>query len=114
MIKDNKIWLGATIHSGDREFQIPPEYPVTASGWRMDEFGNKFIRVKGVRWFSNLEHGRRHHPLALMTMEDNLRYNKKMKGKEAYERYDNYNAIEVPSRNKTPCGRWRLCCAHDT
>ena len=102
LIKDNKIWLGATIHSGDREFQIPPEYPVTASGWRVDEFGNKFIRVKGVRWFSNLEHGRRHQPLALMTMEDNLRYNKKMKGKEAYEHYDNYDAIEVPFTNAIP------------
>ena len=102
LIKDNKIWLGATIHSGDREFQIPPEYPVTASGWRVDEFGNKFIRVKGVRWFSNLEHGRRHQPLALMTKEDNLRYNKKMKGKEAYDRYDNYDAIEVPYTNAIP------------
>ncbi len=46
LIKDNKIWLGATIHSGDREFQIPPEYPVTASGWRVDEFGNKFLYAK--------------------------------------------------------------------
>lgn len=77
LIKENKMWLGATIHSGDREFKIPPEYPITAAGWRIDEFGNKYIRVKGVRWFTNLEHGRRHQPLVLMTLEDNLRYNKK-------------------------------------
>jgi len=102
LIKDNKMWLGASIHSGDREFQIPSEYPITAAGWRVDTLGNKYIRVKGVRWFSNLEHGRRHQPLALMTMEDNLRYNKKMKGKKAYDRYDNYDAIEVPYTNAIP------------
>ena len=102
LIKDNKMWLGASIHSGDREFQIPSEYPITAAGWRVDTLGNKYIRVKGVRWFSNLEHGRRHQPLALMTMEDNLRYNKKMKGKKAYDRYENYDAIEVPYTNAIP------------
>ena len=102
LIKENKMWLGATIHSGDREFKIPPEYPITAAGWRIDEFGNKYIRVKGVRWFTNLEHGRRHQPLTLMTMEDNLRYNKKMKDKEAYDHYDNYDAIEVPYTDATP------------
>lgn len=102
LIKENKMWLGATIHSGDREFRIPQEYPITAAGWRVDEEGNKFIKVKGVRWFSNLEHGRRHQPLALMTMEDNLRYNKKMKNKEAYDRYDNYDAIEVPFTDAIP------------
>lgn len=102
LIKDNKIWLGATIHSGDREFQIPQEYPITAAGWRVDECGNKYIKVKGVRWYSNLEHGRRHQPLALMTMADNLRYNSKMQGKTAYDRYDNYDAIEVPRTDAIP------------
>ena len=102
LIKENKMWLGATIHSGDRQFKIPPEYPIPAAGWRIDEFGNKYIRVKGVRWFTNLEHGRRHQPLTLMTMEDNLRYNKKMKDKEAYDHYDNYDAIEVPYTDATP------------
>ena len=102
LIKENKMWLGATIHSGDREFKIPPEYPITAAGWRIDEFGNKYIRVKGVRWFTNLEHGRRHQPLTLMTMEDNLRYNKKMKDKEAYDHYDNYDAIEVSYTDAIP------------
>lgn len=102
LIKENKMWLGATIHSGDREFRIPKEYPTTAVGWRVDEDGNKYIKVKGVRWYSNLEHGRRHQPLALMTMADNLRYNKKLKGAEQYERYDNYDAIEVPFTDAIP------------
>ncbi|MDD6928048.1 MAG: adenine-specific methyltransferase EcoRI family protein [Bacteroidales bacterium] len=106
-IAANEMWLGFSIRSGDREFEVPKEYPITAAGWRIDENGRKFVRVKGVRWYTNLEHGRRHEPLKLMTIEDNLRYsrNKKIKGKsfeEAYPRYDNYDAIEVGSTDAIP------------
>ena len=93
--QDNKLWLGPSITSGDREFQVPDSYPLNAAGWRVDEDGTKFIRVKGVRWFTNLDHGRRHQPLSLMTMAENLKFNKKIKDKAAYDRYDNYSAIEV-------------------
>lgn len=104
LIKDNKLWMGCSIHSGDREFRVPDEYPLNASGWRIDNEGNKFIRVKGVRWYTNIEHGRRHQPLALMTMADNLRFSKhkELKGKTAYDRYDNYDAIEVPFTDAIP------------
>lgn len=107
LIKDNKLWLGPSISSGDREFQVPDSYPLNAAGWRVDENGNKFLRVKGVRWFTNLDHGRRHQPLQLMSLEDNLRFNKKLikekdKGKEPYVEYDNYDAIEVPITNAIP------------
>lgn len=103
LIKDNKMWLGPTISSGDREFQVPEEYPVTAAGWRIDENNNKFIRVKGVRWFTNLDHGRRHEPLPLMTMEDNKKFNTKVqKNEDSYKKYDNYEAIEVPFTNAIP------------
>lgn len=104
LIMDNKMWMGSTIHSGDREFEVPKEYPITAAGWRIDESGRKFIRVKGVRWFTNIDHGRRHEPLALMSMADNLRFSrhKELKSKTAYERYDNYDAIEVPFTDAIP------------
>jgi hypothetical protein len=100
-IESNKLWLGPSISSGDREFQVPKNYPITASGWRIDKDGNIFIRVKGVRWFSNLEHGRRHEPLPLMTMADNIKFNKKLKG-QPYQKYDNYDAIEVPFTDAIP------------
>lgn len=103
LIKENKMWLGPTISSGDREFQVPNEYPITAAGWRVDEDGNKFIRVKGVRWFTCLDHGRRHQPLPLMTMADNKKFNKKVqKSETAYQQYDNYDAIEIPFTNAIP------------
>ncbi len=85
LIKDNKMWMGASIHSGDREFGIPDDYPLNAAGWRIDEKGNKFIRVKGVRWFTNLEYIERYEDLILYK-----NYNP-----EEYPKYDNYDAINV-------------------
>lgn len=97
LIKENKMWYGATIHSGDREFRVPDSYPLDAAGFRTDAEGNNYIRVKGVRWFTNIQHGRRHDPLPLMTMGDNLRFNKRIMGNpNSYKTYDNYDAIEVP------------------
>lgn len=104
LIKGNKLWLGATIRSGDREFRVPKHYPITAAGWRIDENGVKYIRVKGVRWWTNLDHGHRHDELPLMTLTENLKFSKhpEIKGKPAYERYDNYDAIEVPFTDAIP------------
>lgn len=104
LMKENKIWLGPSISSGDREFQVPDDYPVNAAGWRIDDQGRKFLRIKGVRWFTNLDHGRRHQPLPLMTMADNLKYSRhqEIRGKTSYDRYDNYDAIEVPFTDAIP------------
>ena len=104
LIEADKLWMGVTIHSGDREFRVPDHYPLNAAGWRVDENGVKYIRVKGVRWYTNLDHGRRHQKLPLMSMEDNLRFSKhkEIKGKAAYDRYDNYDAIEVPFTDAIP------------
>lgn len=102
LIQANKMWLGPTISSGDREFQVPESYPLNAAGWRIDEDGNKFLRIKGVRWFTNLDHGKRHQPLKLMSMKDNLRFNKKMKGRTTYDKYENYDAIDVSFTDAIP------------
>ncbi len=104
LIKENKAWLGPSITSGDREFQVPDNYPLNAAAWRIDENGRRFLRIKGVRWFTNIDHGRRHLPLPLMTMADNLKFSKhkEIKGKKSYDRYDNYNAIEVPYTDAIP------------
>lgn len=105
-IRENRVWLGPTITSGDREFRVPESYPLNAAGFRVDDDGNKYIRVKGVRWFTNIEHGRRHEPLELMTMADNLKFNKrlikKLDGEGSYQRYENFDAIEVPYTDAIP------------
>ena len=104
LIQDNKVWLGPSISSGDREFQVPDEYPINAAGWRIDKEGRKFLRIKGVRWFTNLDHGRRHQPLPLMSMDDNLKFSKhkEIKGKESYDHYENYDAIDISFTDAIP------------
>ncbi len=103
LIRDNKLWYGPSITSGDREFMIPDDYPIEAAGWRIDEKGKKYIRVKGVRWFTNFDHGRRHEPMRLMTMKENLRFSKHKDFLEkGYPNYDNYEAIEVPYSDVIP------------
>ncbi len=102
LIRDNCVWYGPSITSGDREFGVPETYPLEAAGWRVDESGNKYIRVKGVRWFTNLDHGRRHEPLQLMSMKDNLRFSKHKDKNNWYVKYDNYDAIEVPFTDVIP------------
>lgn len=103
LIMADRLWLGPTISSGDREFQVPSTYPLTAASTRIDGHGNRFIRVKGVRWFTCLDHGRRHQPLSLMTMSDNKKFSKhKEVNGIGYRRYDNYDAIEVPYTDAIP------------
>lgn len=103
LIMKNKLWLGESIHSGDREFGVPKEYPLEAANWRIDDKGNHFIRVKGVRWFTNLEHGRRHQALRLMTMAENIKFSKHKEVRGiGYKNYDNYDAIEVPFTDAIP------------
>ena len=103
LIKADKLWMGVTIHSGDREFRVPDHYPLNAAGSRVDENGVKYIRVKGVRWYTNLDHGRRHQKLPLMTMADNIKFSKhKEVHGTGYERYCNFDALEVPFTDAIP------------
>lgn len=92
LIKNNKIWLGQSIHSGDREFKVPNDYPLKASGYRVDEGGNKYIRVKGVRWYTNLDYIERHEDLKLY----------KSFNIEEYPKYENYNAINIDKTKEIP------------
>ncbi len=85
LIEKRKVWLGYSIRSGDREFGVPHDYPLKAAGYRVDEDGNKFIRVKGVRWFTNLDYKERHEDIYLYK-----KFNKK-----EFPKYDNYDAINV-------------------
>ena len=94
LVKEEKIWFGQSIHSGDREFRVPEYYPLNSAGNRIDENGNKYIRVKGVRWFTNLDYKDRHDDLILY---------KEYYGNESdYPKYDNYNAINVDITKNIP------------
>ena len=93
LIMKNKLWMGPSITSGDRKFWVPDDYELRAAGCGIDETGRKFIRVKGVRWFTNLDHKKRHEELILFK-----NYNP-----DDYPKYDNYDAINVNKTQDIPC-----------
>jgi len=102
-IRADLLWLGPSISSGDREFRVPDSYPLVAAGSRVADDGTRYIKVKGVRWFTNIEHGRRHEPLQLMTMQDNIRFSKHKEVRGVgYRSYDNYDALDVPFTDAIP------------
>lgn len=97
LIMNNGMWLGPTMDGRNKWFKVPESYPIKENVANSKiENGEKFLFVKGCIWFTNLDHGRRHQPLALMTMADNKRYNKSVINNPGfYQKYENYNAIEV-------------------
>lgn len=105
LLKSNEIWLGQGFKSNVGYFYAP-EYEDYAKAGQHKE---GFIRVSGVMWFTNIDLAKRHEELQLMTMRENLKYNKKLKkkfekdyGLSQYPRYDNYDAIEVPFTESIP------------
>ena len=107
LIKANRLWLGAMGAGRDMVFGVPEGAEVDArdraKAARMGYVGN-YTRLGNACWFTNVEHGRRHQPLGLMTTADNLRFSRhrEIRGREAYPRYDNYDAIEVPYVDAIP------------
>ena len=92
LIKENKLWTGYSIRSGDREFAVPDNYPLNAASCRIDENGKKYIRVKGVRWFTNLDYKERY--------EDIILY--KQYNSEEYPKFENFDAINVNATKDIP------------
>jgi len=103
LIKMNKIWLGTGMGRWISGFIVPESYELYGSEARIDEDGKRIVATNNCLWFTNLDHGKRHQPLPLMTMADNIKFSshKNVKGKD-YKKYDNYDAIEVPYTDAIP------------
>lgn len=107
LIKENRLWLGATGNGNDMVFAVPSGADIDEKdrqkAARLGYVGN-YTRLGNSCWYTNIDHGRRHQPLPLMTMEENLKYSrhKEIKGKKSYDEYDNYDAIEVPYTDAIP------------
>jgi Adenine-specific methyltransferase EcoRI len=101
LIKNNKLWLGNGFHAGNAYF-FTPNTRDFATGVFDAKTG--LVKFRNVCWFTNLDHGRRHQPLPLMTMSDNLKYSKhkNIKGNNKYDEYDNYDAIDVSFTDAIP------------
>ena len=103
LIKETKLWLGSGFANGNAYFSIPSHASREFADGVYDE-STGLVKFRNVGWFTNLDHGRRHERLPLMTMTDNLKFSKhkEIKGKAAYDRYENYDAIEVPFTDAIP------------
>ena len=103
-IKNNQIWLGNGMGRWISGFIVPESYDLYGTEARIDENGERIVATNNCLWLTNLDHGRRHQPLPLMTLEENLKYSKhkKIKGEKKYHKYDNYDAIEVPFTDAIP------------
>jgi hypothetical protein len=100
LIKQNQLWLGNGFQSGNAYFSSPTtrEY---ATG--VFDATTGLVKFRNVAWFTNLDHGRRHMPLPLMSEADNIKFSKHKEVKGiGYKKYDNYDAIEVPFTDSIP------------
>lgn len=111
LIKENRVWKGATANMSDMVFAVPKGTSIKESdrlkaarmGYPATE-DHDFTRLGNACWFTNVEHGRRHEPLTTLSMEDNIKYSKHrdLQG-VGYERYYNFKeAIEVPFVDAIP------------
>jgi Adenine-specific methyltransferase EcoRI len=95
LIKENKVWLGATGNGSDMVFAVPKETEINENdrqkAARLGYVGD-YTRLGNSCWFTDIDHGRRHQPLTLMTEEDIIKFGTK----KPFDKYDNYDAIEVP------------------
>lgn len=102
LLMNNKVWLGNGFNAGNAYFRPASantsEY---ANGVYDDKTG--LVKFRNCCWFTNIEHGRRHQPLSLMTTEDNIKFSKHKEVRGiGYVHYDNYEAIEVPYTDSIP------------
>lgn len=100
-IKDNRLWLGVD-NGGTKWFQVKDDYDIKTESRKKIVNGVKYFSMGSIMWFTNLDHGRRHQELPLMTMAENLKFSKSLKGKHSYLRYENYDAIEVSAYKEIP------------
>ena len=101
LIQANEIWIGNGFEAGNAFFKFNGDTSGFAEGVYNPDTG--LVKFRNCCWFTNLEHGRRHEPLKLMNMKDNLRYGKHKEIRErGYIHYENYEAIDVPYTDAIP------------
>lgn len=91
LIQENKLWIGVSMNSSNRYFQVPDDYQLTEATGKIEN-GKKYAFVKGCLWFTNLDTIQRHEEIILH----------KGYSPEEYSKYENYDAINVDDVNSIP------------
>ena len=93
LLMNNEIWLGNGFKGGNAFFRVVEDRDY-ASG--VYDKTTCLVKFRNCCWFTNIDHGRRHQPLRLMTEAENIRFSKHKEIKGiGYQKYENYDAIEV-------------------
>ncbi len=102
LIKDNRMWMGNGFAAGCAYFKFIGDPSSFGDGVYNPETG--LVKFGNCCWYTNLEHGRRHQPLRLMTAAENFKHSKhkEIRGRKDYIHYENYDAIEVPFTDAIP------------
>ena len=102
LVRDGKVWIGKGFAKGDAYFRVPESSKNDYAAGVYDP-ETQLVHFRNATWFTNIDHGRRHEPLQLMTMADNKKHSKHKEVRGVgYKKYDNYDAIEVPFTNAIP------------
>jgi hypothetical protein len=109
-IMANELWKGATANSTDMVFGVPKGAKVSdADRLKAEQLGypsdgeRDYTRLGNSCWFTNIDHGRRHEPLQLMTKAENIKFSKHKEVRGVgYLPYDNFDALEVPFVDAIP------------
>ena len=102
LVLDGRLWLGKGFANDDAYFRVPKSNAGDYAAGVYDPT-TQMVHFRNAVWFTNLDHGRRHEPMQLMTAEDNIRFSKHKQVRGiGYQRYDNYDVIEIPFRDAIP------------
>lgn len=102
LIKNNKMWLWNWFNAGNAYFRIDKKFAWDYAKWVYDE-NTWLVKFRNCCRYTNLDHGRRHQPLWLMTMADNIKFSKHKEINGVwYLHYEDYDAIDVPYTDAIP------------
>jgi hypothetical protein len=101
-IQTNKAWLGTGMGRWISGFVVPDSYELFGTEARLED-GKRIVSTNSSLWLTNVDHGKRHQKLQLMSIKDNQRFSKHKEIRErGYSKYDNYDALEVPFADSIP------------
>ena len=102
LIKENRMWLGNGFQNGNAYFRVEVPRESYANG--VYDENTSLVKFRNCCWFTNIDHGRRHQPLRLMTMAENFKHSKhkEIRCRKNYFRYENFDAIDIPYTDAIP------------
>jgi hypothetical protein len=92
LIKEDRIWLGYD-NGGEKWFRVPDDYDHTTDKGKIKvEGGVRYLAMKNMAWFTNLDTTKRHEAMTLYRHYT----------PDEYPTYTNYPAIEVAKVSDIP------------